>query len=70
MRLLEYKLDHQYSVRKILDSLKEYNCTHLDTNTWQFTFYDEVMEACGEAFGIKFNEKYRTQQEIQRILRY
>ena len=70
MRLLEYKLDHRYSVRKILDSLKEYNCTHLDTNTWQFTFYDEVMEACGEAFGIKFNEKYRTQQEIQRILRY
>lgn len=70
MRLLEYKLDYRYSVRKILGSLKEYNCTHLNTNTWQFTFYDEVMEACGEAFEIKFNEKYRTQQEIQRILRY
>lgn len=70
MRLLEVKLGHSFSVRKILSSLKEYNCTHLDASTWQFTFYDEVIAKCGKAFGIKFDEKYRSQQEIQRLLRY
>ena len=33
-RLLEHKLDHQFPTGKILDSIKKYNCTHLDTNTW------------------------------------
>jgi len=70
MRILEQKLDHKYTAGQILDSLKSYNCTHLDTNKWQFTYYDEVLKACGETFDISLEKKYRTQQEIQRLLRY
>lgn len=69
-RLLEHKLDHEFPTGKILDSIKKYNCTHLDTNTWQFTYYDEVIEACAKVLDINLNEKYKTQQEIQRVLRY
>ena len=70
IRLLEHKLDHAYPVGKILNSLKSYECTHLDANNWQFTYYDEIIAACGKAFGIELDKKYRTQQEIQRLLRY
>ena len=69
-RLLEQKLGHQFSTGQILQALKKYNCTHLDTNKWQFTYYDEVIQACGEAFDVTLERKYRTQQEIQRLLRY
>lgn len=69
-RLLEHKIDHKYPTGKIVDSLKKYNCTHLDTNNWQFTYYDEVLEACGEALDMNLKNKYRSQQEIQRLLRY
>ena len=70
IRLLEHKLEHKFPVNRILDSLKKYNCTHLDTNTWQFTYYDEIVDACSKVFDMELNKKYRTQQEIQRMLRY
>ncbi len=69
-RLLEHKLDHKYPTGQIIDSIKKYNCTHLDANNWQFTYYDEVIDACGKALDIELKKKYRTQQEIQRLLRY
>ncbi len=69
-RLLEYKLDHKYPTGKIIESLRNYTCTHLDANNWQFTYYDEVIDACGKALYMNLNDKYKTQQEIQRLLRY
>lgn len=70
VRLLEHKLGHQFPTGQILDALKKYNCTHLDQNKWQFTYYDEILDACGKAFGLDLERKYRTQQEIQRLLHY
>ncbi|MBR0172371.1 MAG: IS1634 family transposase [Lachnospiraceae bacterium] len=70
IRLLEHKLNHAFPTGQILNSLKRYNCTHLDANNWQFTFYDEVMDACSKVFDMNLNQKYRTQQEVQRLLRY
>ena len=70
IRLLEYKLQHEFPLPRILDSLKKYNCTHMDSNNWKFTYYDEIIEACGKAFDIDLDYKYRTQQEIQRLLHY
>ena len=69
-RLLEHKLDHRYPTGRIIDSIKKYNCTHLDANNWQFTYYDEVIDACGKSLDMDLKKKYRTQQEIQRLLRY
>ena len=70
IRLLEHKLDYTFPIGRILNSLKKYNCTHLDANNWQFTYYDEIISACGKAFSMNLDSKYRTQQEIQRLLRY
>ncbi|MBQ7680049.1 MAG: IS1634 family transposase, partial [Butyrivibrio sp.] len=70
IRLLEHKLGYEYPVGRIINSLKKYTCTHLDTNNWQFTYYDEILDACGKAFDMKLDKKYCTQQNIQRLLRY
>ena len=70
IRLLENKLGHSFPLPRILESLKKYNCTHIDSNNWQFTYYDEIIEACGKAFDMKLDMKYRSQQEIQRLLHY
>ena len=70
IRLLENKLGHGFPLPRILESLKKYNCTHIDSNNWQFTYYDEIIEACGKAFDMKLDMKYRSQQEIQRLLHY
>ncbi len=69
-RLLEVKLGNKYPAGQILDSLRNYNCTKVDTNLWQFTYFNEIIAACGEAFDLELNNKFQSQQEIQRLLRY
>lgn len=70
IRLLENKLNHSFPTGQILDSLRNYNCVHLDKNMWQFTYYDKIIDACAKEFGLSLNDKYKSQQEIQRLLRY
>ena len=70
IRLLELKLGRKYPVKRILQSLKDYNCVKLDANILQFTYYDEILEACGKELNMELNNKYRTRQEIQRLLHY
>ena len=70
IRLLEVKLGHAFPTGRILASLKSYNCTHIGKNEWQFTYYDEILEACSKAFGIELNNKYLEQLAIRRLLKY
>lgn len=70
IRLLQTKLGNHYPVGKILESLRQYNCVKLDVNLYQFTYYDELLKECEEKFDLELNKKYRTQQQIQRLLRY
>ena len=70
IRLLQAKLENRYPVGKIVESLRKYTCVPLDANNYQFTYYDEVLDACQKVFHIELNNKYRTRQQIQRLLHY
>ncbi|MFW5669796.1 MAG: IS1634 family transposase [Acetivibrio ethanolgignens] len=70
IRLLQAKLENKYPVGKIINALKKYTCVPLDTNNYQFTYYDEVLSACQKVFHVELDNKYRTRQQIQRLLRY
>lgn len=70
IRLLQNKLESRYPVGKIIDSLKKYNCINLDTNTYQFVYFDEILKDCSETFNLSMNEKYKTRLQIRRMLRY
>jgi len=68
--LLQTKLENKYPVGKIIDSLKSYCCVPLDKNTYQLTYYDEVLDSCSKVFDMELDNKYRTRQQIRRLLRY
>jgi transposase len=70
IRLLQAKLKNKYPVKQILNSLRNYNCTNIGTNTWQFLYYDEILQECEKEFDIELNNKYRSQLQIRRLLRY
>lgn len=70
IRILQAKLGNKYPVGKIIGALKKYICVPIDKNTYQFTYYDEVLAACQEIFNMELDNKYRTRQQIQRLLRY
>lgn len=70
IRLLEVRLGNRYPVGQILDAIRKYNCVQIDSNVYQFLYYDEILEACGKLMGIEFNKKYRNRLQIRRMLRY
>ena len=70
IRLLQARLENKYPVGKIIESLKKYCCVPLDTNNYKFTYFDEVLNSCEKAFDIELSNRYRTRQQIQRLLKY
>ena len=70
IRLLQTKLENKYPVGKIIESLKKYCCVPLDTNNYKFTYFDDILNSCEKAFDIELSNRYRTRQQIQRLLKY
>ena len=70
IRLLQAKLGNRYPAGKIIESLKKYCCVPLDANNYKFTYFDEILKTCGNAFDLELDNRYRTRQQIQRILKY
>lgn len=70
IRLLQAKLGNKYPIGKTIESLRKYNCTKIDTSLYQFVYYDEILEECGRVFNLELKNKYRTQEQIRRLLKY
>jgi transposase len=68
VRLLQQRLDKKYSARQIIDSLAKCNCSYVQENYWLFDYTDDIMEDIGNILGIKFNQKFRSLQDIKKIL--
>lgn len=67
-RILELKLDRQYSIGKILGSLGKSGCSLLQQNYYAFDYFDEVLRDIGEVMNIDFSKRIRTLGEIKKIL--
>lgn len=70
MRLLEKRLENQYSVEQIIESTQKYNCVNIDKNIYQFLYWDEVIDALSKAFDVNLNKKYEKREKIKNLLKY
>lgn len=70
IRLLQTKLGGKYPIGNTIEALRKYNCTQIDNTLYQFVYYDEILEECGNIFHMEFNNKYRSREQIRRILKY
>ena len=70
IRLLELKLGNKYTVQEIINSLKKYNCVHLDKNHYQFVYNDPIIKDISDVYNINLSKKYKTTNEIRRLLKY
>ena len=67
-RILEMKLDHKYSARRMLDSLSKAECSLLQQNYYCFDYYDEVLKDIGDITGIDFAKRIRTLADIKQVI--
>lgn len=70
IRLLEIELEHKYSVDRMIDSLKKYNCTHIDKNIYKFLYNDEIIDDISKVFNVDLNKKYKTRESIKKLIGY
>lgn len=70
IRLLQRRLEDKYSIDKIIKSLQKYGCVNLGSNKYAFTYYDEIIKECSDAFNLSLDKKYRTRREIRNLLKY
>ncbi|NBL00303.1 MAG: IS1634 family transposase [Erysipelotrichia bacterium] len=70
IRLLGKRLQEQYSVEKMIQSLQKYNCVNIGSNKYMFTYYDAILRDCSETFQIELDKKYRTRRDIRHLLKY
>lgn len=70
IRLLQAKLNNKYPVGKMLEALRKYRCTKIDSNLYQFIYYDPVLKEIANTFDLDLDSKYRTREQIRRLLRY
>lgn len=68
--LLQMILPRAYPAEAILASLRQYTCVPFAENYYQMPYFDGILDDCGTALDLPLDYKYRTRQQLQRMLRY
>lgn len=67
-RILEMKMKHNYSITKMLESLRKAECSYAQQNYYLFNYYDEILLKIDEKFNIDFKKRIRSLGEIKKII--
>jgi len=65
-RLVELKLSGTYSVSRIIESLRQVSCSHLDANHYLFDYADDVTDALNQLFDVGFGKKILSLGQIKK----
>ena len=65
-RLVELKLDGTFPVSRIVESLRDVSCSHLDANHYLFDYANDVTAALNSVFDVGFGKKIMALGEIKK----
>jgi len=67
MRVLEYLMEKEYSIKQIRNSLIQYSCSHLDQNYYLFDYRDDVLKTAEKIFDLNLGNKIMATREIKKF---
>lgn len=70
VRILELETNNKYSLKKILERIKELQCTHDAGNLYRIINYKPEILYLNRKFNIDFDNKNITREKIKKILKY
>lgn len=70
IRILELETNNKYSLKKILERIKEFQCTHDAGNLYRLINYKPEILYLNRKFNIDFDNKNITREKIKKILKY
>lgn len=70
MRVIEHKLQGEYTTKKIKNALVSYECSYIEQNYYMFDYRDEVLDRFGEMYGWDLTQKYMSRSDIKKIVKH
>lgn len=73
MRILELRMNRagtgrMFSTFELLESLRNYTCSHISENIYNFHYTDDVIRHIQQVFGVDLSLKYRKRGDIRKFI--
>lgn len=70
IRLLQYDINNKYTIKNILEKIKNFKVTHETGNLYKFIGYKPEIQFLNRKLDIEMDKKYDTRENIKKILKY
>ena len=70
IRLLQQDINHKYTIKNILEKMKNFKVTHETGNLYKFIGYKPEIQYLNRKLNIEMDKKYDTRENIKKILKY
>ena len=70
IRLIQHEINNKYTIKNILEKIKNFKCTHETGNLYKFIGYKPEIQYLNRKFELKMDKKYDTRENIKKILKY
>ena len=70
IRILQDKIANKYTLKNLLEKMKNFKCTHATGNLYKFIGYKPEIQHLNRKLQINLDMKYNTREEIRKILKY
>lgn len=70
IRLLQSEINDQYTIKNLLEKMKNFKCTHETGNLYKFIGYKPEIQYLNRKLELDMDKKYNTRENIKKILKY
>ena len=70
IRILQDKINNKYTIKNLLENMKNFKCTHETGNLYKFIGYKPEIQYLNRKFALNMDKKYDTRENIKKILKY
>lgn len=70
IRILQNEINNRYTIKNILEKIKNFKCTHETGNLYKFIGYKPEIQYINRKLELNMDKKYDTRENIKKILKY
>ena len=70
IRILQSKTNDKYTIKNLLEKMKNFKCTHETSNLYKFIGYKPEIQYLNRILELNIDKKYDTRENIKKILKY
>ena len=70
IRILQDNINNKYTIKNLLEKMKNFKCTHEAGNLYKFIGYKPEIQYLNRKISLDMDKKYATREEIKKILKY